>query len=304
LYSKYLGRHQNFITTYSALASNNYLPIYYKNGLVGNFIYTYTQAGVSIAYSFGMNNQIGSLLAYEFFEIRPGNSIRIINPSWDFTKFGHPTPGISLFFKRNTLNSFLYPTKGLDLSLYAKQTFLPDEFYKSGNLLQTNYEDINVEPKSYFKSGFNLDYYCPIRGKTIINPNVQIGLSSDGIILTDYFFIGGNKYNLRYSQVPFVGLGYNQYYINNFLKAGLSVQQAVFKYVHLVAQVNVISGYESMKGMITNYLITQPDRDYFGYGGGFLISTPLGPVSFLVGENNHDQKLNLYFNIGFNFSEL
>jgi NTE family protein len=300
-YGKYVGRDQNKILNARIMASNNYLPIYYSNKSVGSFNYSYGQAGIYLKRAFGLNSQVSSGIGYEFFELRPGNSIKVIYPSWNFTKFGDATTSISLSYDYNSLNSLIYPNKGLYISWNGKQTFLPDIFYKSGTSTIDSLDNINVKPHPYFKSDFKVDYYFPVWSNTVLNPCVETGLSSDGIIVTDYFFIGGYKYNLRYSQIPFLGLGYNQYYINNFLKAGFSVHQLVYKNVWIIGRANFISGYNSMKGLLTHYLITQPDRDYFGYGGGLLIKTPVGPFSLMAGQNTNDRNLRVYFSFGFNF---
>ncbi len=304
-YNKYSGTNQKLLVSYNLNISKNYLPYYNKQNSneLGQFDHWCFFNELSISQSFGLNNQTSLGVYHETSMLYPSQSLRQLEPKFDFDKLGYGTFGLNAKFMRNNLNNNLYPTKGLKLIVFLKQTFSPDIYYEESTtpVPSTTDTDANIV-NPYFKSLIDLYYYQPTFKNTILTPQFTLGFTSKDVYLSDYYYIGGYDYNLRNNHISFLGFGLNEVYINNFVKVGFGVKQVLFNNFGIITHANWITGADNFIDIWDSFFEFQSNKNAIGYGGGITYRSRLGPLSFLVGGNTRFSGVRYYLNLGFNFS--
>lgn len=127
-----------------------------------------------------------------------------------------------------------------------------------------------------------------------IIPSVFVGGSVNGLTRTGYFYVVGGSNESNYENfVKMPGLPYTSVIDNNFGAVYLDFRYELFpkNYIFLRTSVGANSTYfEEL--LINSQLL---------YSGtfGYSIQSPIGPIGIQFGTSNLDQKLGVYFNIGF-----
>ena len=307
-YQKYMGLRQRLVASISADAEGNILPIYLSGNTVGYYNQNYFNVGVTNRFSLNINHQIGYSLNYEVSTIKPSQSVKELYPATNFERFGFGGLSMTFFFNAMTLNSLIYPEQGTEFDFYVKQNFTNQSFVTPEISDTSNSEDLNLNLKNYWKIYANLDRYFRLYPKFTLNLGLTLGLTSSNVVITDQFFLGGYKYNLRKNHIPLVGFGLNQVNnginqvnINDFLKGKMALQYKIMPTLYVSAIANVAAVGTSPDKLFSSLYNFQKELYYVGYGGGLTYKTYLGPVSVFLGSNNSDYKLRWYVNLGFNF---
>ncbi|MBN2350797.1 MAG: patatin-like phospholipase family protein [Bacteroidales bacterium] len=300
-YHKYMGPRQQIVSSLFLLTERNKLPIYLNGGSVGFYTQSYLNIGVDSRYSIDICRQLGMSFTYEVSTVKPNQSAKELYPEIDFNEYGFGALGANFFFNVNTLDNLSYPSKGVKIDMSLKRNFGSEIFIKRENSDSSNYSNLDLDPKPSWKFFFDAEQYVPITNTVSVNAGWTLGLTSPDIILTDYYFIGGYRFNLRQNHIPFVGLGLNEVSINNFLKLKAGLDYQVITNLYITSIVNGVAGGDSPEQLYKGITKWTDGSHYFGYGLGITAKTLLGPVSFIVGSNTTDSKLRWYVNLGFTF---
>lgn len=298
-YHKYFGQRQNTILSLNMYAERDKLPIYVDGESVGQFSHSYLVGGLSSRQSLGMRQEIGIGFLGELSVVSPSASIKELIPDWNFNEYGFNNLFFSIFYGYNTLNNSLYPKRGLKIDILYKQVFLSSNVFKAASDT-IDYSSLNLEAKPYRKFKFSLDYYKEISSGFVLNTELLSGFSSEDLVATDLFFVGGYMYNLRKNHVSFVGFNLNEISVDNFIELKLALRIQLWKNIFIDMIGNWMGEGNTLDEMFDN-IGAYNENVHLGFGGGVTIKSPIGPLSFLTGTNTADYKLRTYLNLGFNF---
>jgi len=265
--------------------------LFEKNRRFGDMDFRHLKVNfISINKILGLHTMASASAYAERFVLKPDATTFRENP--EFSKESERNVGISLTLKHNSYNDNIYPERGSRWNLTAKVS-------ADTKVNTTPYQKMDSVTKhlKYIKISADFERAATLGGMgTTLIPSANIGFSTDENVYGDRFFIGGYKYNMRYSQTPFVGLRINQLNDNSYACAGLAVRQNIWKIVNVEAKINAIASFslcDDIADFETNY-------KSIGYGGGLLLKTPLGPLSAIIGNDTYARQGYIYFSFGFN----
>lgn len=245
---------------------------------------------VSINKILGQHTMATASAYAERFVLKP--DANTFKTNLDFSKERERNVGLCLTLKKNSLDDNIYPEHGVKWNIEAK--FVADAKTK---ILPYEQSDSVVKHLKYIK--ISADYEHPFtiqHWRTTMIPSANFGLSTDDIVNGDKFYIGGYKYNIRYSQVPFIGMRINHLCDNNYVSTGFEVRQNIWKIINVVAKANAMASFSLYNDIIEGKI----NYKSIGYGGGLLVKTPLGPLSAVVGNDTYVRQGYFYFSFGFN----
>lgn len=299
---RYVGATQKTIIGGEILAMRNILPNYSDTNskTAGYYNQSYFINSLSISQTIGLNNSTALEVYYENSILRPNQALKEIDDKLDFDAANFGTFGIKYSLGHNTLNHNLYPTEGILIDFYIKQTFLPNSRFIGDTISSFSSQSI-THHNPYMKGLFDIHYYKSIHNTTFIG-NGTMGFSSTPTHPIDQFFIGGYQYNIRQNHIPFLGYNLSEANYSNFTKFSFGIKQNIWDQWDLIGQTNVLSGHNDFSHMVENFMLFNEDNFTIGYGGGLTYQSILGPISFMVGSTNKGNPLRMYLNVGFNFS--
>ena len=202
--------------------------------------------------------------------------------------------------KHNSLDHNIYPKTGARWDIETKGVI---GSYRRIELYER--KDSVCDRTAYLKFNTNFQYaFTFFKDHITLLPSASIGIGTDDMNFADQFFIGGYRFNKRYGQIPFAGLKLNQYSTHNYAMTGITLRfqdytpfgLELLKYVNGLVRVNVMAAYDSLSDI--NLLC--PSYVNGGIAEGFLIRTPIGPITFICSHNSRTEKRCFYFSVGFN----
>jgi len=300
-FHKYMGPLQKLVGYFESITRYNRLPLYKDRNPVGYYNQTHFNIAAGSVFSSDINQQAGFSLNYEISTVQPNHVLKEIFTDVGFDRYGFGGADVRLYYNRNTLNSLLYPTKGTRIDALFKQNFYNRVIFRVEENDSSDYDNLNLVPAPFWKFYFNVDRYVPVSPKIIISPGFSLGLSSRDIIFTDYFFMGGYRYNLRNSHIPFVGLSLNEGLVNNYIKLKMSLTYEVLPNLYPSLIINWAATGDSAGKLFAGVVDYSSDYHYVGFGGGVTVKTLFGPLSFFMGSTAPDYSLKWYVNLGFTF---
>ena len=196
--------------------------------------------------------------------------------------------GVHFTMKHNTLDNNIFPKNGSRWNFEIKGIISKESIINSNNL-----ETVNHYKYLKFSSSYEQAFTFSNNTSTLV-PWASVGISTHDIVEPDKFYIGGFEYNLRYGQIPYMGLQPNQLCVKSYSIAGVTFRQEIFKYGGILLRTNAIVSYDHIENMEC------PDVKSLGAGIGILIRTPIGPICFMRSLDTYAGVSYSYFNIGFN----
>ncbi len=299
-YNKYFGVRHNLYASIYSVGDFSKLPVYEDGSRVGVAKDDYLSAGFSLNYVIRTNNRFGLGVQYRLSNLQPDEALKLIYPVFEFNKVGFHATETWLQYEHNTLNSNLYPRNGTRALVELKYVFTGEEYITFEKSDSNEIGDVRFEAEPFWRISAAFENYLPLGKNWSFISGVNLGLTSSNISITDLFYLGGYRHNLRRNHIPFLGLNVIEGQAYNFVKLQAGIQ------------------YEVLKGLFTgfkaNYLLASdlPGEDfitifgrdgihYLGLGGGFDYKTPLGPMSIWFGSLADQWKPTWYLNFGFTF---
>lgn len=223
---------------------------------------------------------------------------------------------LNFFFSANRLNDRNYPTKGREI-LVIGETFLNSNYKgKFDNdidsvigLTENEFNDLIIKPvipNIYGKVQFRYFEVIPVTQKFQVIPGISAGitLSLDSTGLYDDFRIGGNQL-VKITDNRFIGLNFAEIRDQNFLKAGLFLQNVFFGNLYLKYGGNLLLHHQHVPiDNINSFDFKEffNENSVFGYGAQLTYKSPLGPISGGISRNTRDSYFRYYLAIGFSFN--
>ena len=277
----------------------DFKKIYDENIKLGEIKYRHFNWDViGISKAFGSHTKICTSTFFETFgaKVDPYSYYSVMPDTCSSFYYQY---GFRVKMKHNSLDDNIYPKSGARWDIEAKGVV------GSHRRIDLYDRDSVCDRTSYLKIGTNFQYAITAsRINTTFIPSASIGIGTADMHFADQFFLGGYRFNKRYGQVPFTGLRLNQIGTQNYGITGLSARIEPFKnariellkYLNFIARLNVLVSYDSLKDID----LLKPTYCIAGSGGGFLIHTPIGPISFVYGDDSFIGKNCYYFSLGFN----
>ncbi|MBO7497032.1 MAG: patatin-like phospholipase family protein [Salinivirgaceae bacterium] len=253
---------------------------------------------IGINKAFGSHTKLCASTFYESLYTKVDHKVFSALPDTNSNKYYQF--GLRLKMKHNSLDHNIYPKSGARWDIEAKGVL---GSYKTVELYER--ADSVCDRTSYLKINTNFQYaFTVMKDHITILPSASIGIGTDDMNFADQFFIGGYRYNKRYGQIPFAGLKLNQYSTHNYCMSGITLRfqdytpfgLELLKYVNGLIRLNVMAAYDSLSDID----VLCPSYINGALAEGFLIRTPIGPITFISSNDYKTEKRCFYFSVGFN----
>ena len=223
---------------------------------------------------------------------------------------------LNFSYSSNKLNDRNYPTKGREI-LVIGETFLKSKYnakFENGidtifGLTEQEINDLVLKPLTPdFYGRIQVRYYevIPIAPEFQIIPLISAGatLSLDSSVMFDDYRIGGNQL-VKITDNRFIGLNFAEIRDQNFLKAGLFLQNVLFGNLFLKYGANLLLHHQHVAlDNINSFDFKEffNENSVLGYGVQLTYKSPLGPISGGISRNTRDSYFRYYLGIGFSFN--
>jgi NTE family protein len=312
-YLKYLGGREKFagITGYSFLDEE--IPSY-SEGKVEDVsisrqhifsagLMTTQSLKQSIYAGFSYEMNIEKLKFANFFPAE------IKNASFDYFK-------AKLIYTNNTTDNRNYPTKGREI-LFLGDLYLHNKYYITFNnpndsVLGLSENELDkyftkpMTPDVYGMAQFKYHEFIHFSNKFQMIPAASVGITistkEEGIF--DDYRIGGMQL-VKIEDVSFMGLNFDEVSDQNYLVAGLYLQNVLFRNLFLKYGANFLVHHEYVPINDLNRFNLDnmfEENSVFGYGLKMTYKSPLGPINFGISRNANDPVWRTYFAVGFSFN--
>ncbi len=297
-YRKYTGRRMNTLVGLDAYFEANLIPGYLEGEEVGYFKQNRVTSELALKKSFGLNQQTGIGLLFEYSAVYPNKSMQTLYPlDFNYQRYGFAGFGMNGTFELNTLDNLTYPFEGTHVNFFVKGILNP--------MLDIRYLNDTIETEntlnSFSKLYFNVDNFHPLGSKLNYNLGFSLGISTDEFITSDYFFIGGHKSNLRRNHIAFVGYNLGEVIATNLIQMKLGVNYRLYSNFQIEVLTNGMFTSHDFDHLLQSILELQGSSFHFGYGAGLTYNTPIGPASIFFAGNNKEEKTTWYINLGYTF---
>jgi len=302
-YDIHVGKKRTFIASAFITAEREELPFYSNNQDIGDYKHDIYKLGVGFRQSLGINNHVGGDFFYRNSGIKLQGNIKEVLPEVQYLdKYIITGLGFALLYELNTYDNFIYPTRGSRVLIKYRQALKTDfiEYFSYPDSLDME-DKISEVMDPYWHLAIDLENYLPVGKKVSINSELALGLSANEKPFTDNYYVGGYRYNLRSTQLAFVGLNSHELLQGNFAKAKLGVQVEPMSNLFVSALANLIFVTDDNSTLANDIFTWNDEARYFGAGAGLTYKSPLGPISFFLGSRTDIWNPIWYVNIGFTF---
>lgn len=300
-YNKYFGPRQNLYASIFSSGDVSRVPVYENNSLVGSAKEEYLTAGFSLNYVIRTNNSIGASMQYRKSILKTDEAMKLIYPIFRLDRIGFHAMDARLQFEHNTLNSNLYPIRGTHAFIEFNRTFTGEEYltFEESDSNQIGDYEFTVEP--FWKVTANVEHFLPLGKKWSVVGGADMGLASGSAVLTDMYYLGGYRYNMRRDHVTFLGLNVQQVQAHNFIKLKAGLQHEAVPGLFLGLKANYLASTSNWEDLLSNVFGGDSESRYFGLGGGINYVSPIGPLSLWFGSLADRWTPTWYISFGFSF---
>ncbi len=234
----------------------------------------------------------------------------IKNVNFDYFK-------LNLLYTNNTTNNRNYPTKGKEILAFG-HLFMNNKYHINLNspndsiLIWPNEDQLNenftkpMTPDAYGMIQFKYYEFVHFSKNFQLVPVVSAGatISTVNYGLFDAYRIGGLQL-VKIDDVEFMGLNFDEISNQNYLIAGLFLQNVLFRNLFVKYGANFLlhHDYVPINDLDRFDFDTMIDENsVLGYGVKLTYKSPLGPISLGLAGNANDPVWRTYFAIGFSFN--
>jgi NTE family protein len=302
-YDIHLGKKRNFIGSLFVNGERERLPFYSHDVDIGNYGHSIMWGGLGFRQTLGTNNHIGADVYYRHATLKLSQNIKEVQPDLNYlNNIIFKGMEINFVYQFNSFDNNLYPTMGSSLDISYRQSLTTTDTWKFSWPDTVDSEDrISNINDPYWHLTAALENYFPMGGKLSLNSGLGLGISDDDKPFTDNYYVGGYRYNLRQSQVAFVGLHSHELLQGNYLGGKLALQWEPIPGTFISALANIIFVSDVLNEFPDDILNWVDEARYIGAGLGFTMKTPIGPISVYYGSRVDTWNPIWYTNIGFTF---
>jgi NTE family protein len=304
-YFKYFGNDQNaFIFSEIKYTKDSRYEWQNLYSDPAGFKYREILAYLGGAYTINHNAVVGGSVGFLGAKMTPTTNPDTIVSSWNQSSYP-----INAFFRVNTFDQAVFPNSGLKILADVGYNFnikhtakLKSDFT---TLTQDQVNDIvYVDPHMMFK--FGIQQYIPLTKKLSLFVDARMVLSdNDRIGFNDYSKVGGVAPILS-TGAPFWGVNRNEINVRQIAMASLGYQWNFYGDFYFKGKVNYLNTEYPMvlfSDTFTKEEFTLYDKTYtdiLGYGLELAYNSAIGPVRFVVSQNQYNSDLNVFVGVGFN----
>lgn len=125
---------------------------------------------------------------------------------------------------------------------------------------------------------------------------VRAGYKSQSSLLNNFKF--GGLLQTSEHMISFVGIEVSQLHYDEFLSFRQDLRVNIFGPVYVSAIVNYVNGNRTF---LPELLLDKAPKDFFGYGGGIYLKTPVGPLSLELGRTTEVDEFNFSLGLGYRY---
>ncbi len=289
---EYLGKRRNLSVTAQFQYEFINFPQYAEFEQLGEFRQHFLKLGAEMAYSYNRNQMVGMGFRHERLRFNPS-----LIAVFDIKGKNNLLAG-SLFYRLNTLNRNIYPSKGWKVDLqgdWIMQQKGSLTFFSEGQPI-LNTDSLNLSYDPYTRSAVLVENFHPIGNKGVLLGMAQLGMNFQyGQYFTNDFIVGGLTRQFR-NQAVFAGYTENELFSNSVASLQLGYQYELFEKLYLTWRSNIM-GYD----FIARKNSEASGRFLSGHAltAGYL--TAIGPIEFSAMYGDQSRKFQAYVNIGLSF---
>lgn len=231
----------------------------YQNGIAQEtYRFSYYALSLNVETNFSNYMLLGIGIDKEFTTRKPTLLSKQVTKNYD------EFLTMKAFFRLDTLDSFIYPKRGIKID---------GEFKFATDWLSL--QD-GIDHKPFDRISFNGLFALPLLNRVSFLANFNLGATTSDDVPYEYlFYLGGFRANYRWF-VPFVGLDYMSASGPNSLVLGSALQIETIKNFYLTLKANVGKLANDFKDVF-NF-----KDDLFGAGVSFGWDSPIGPVDLTL----------------------
>ncbi len=299
--TKLWGKKQRLMNFYYANGNKDELPYSVDGEEWGNYSRIFWDAGVGMKYSFGLNRQIGVKGFYEYHKLQPNNNLTNIFADTSIEYYRSQGFASSAYYHANTTDDLYFPKKGIKYKLRYTYSFNPSVYIKADsiNLIPDDFVNLDQSPNSNLYLDF--DIYKTLVKRITLNLGVASGVNTNNNNIIGNFLLGGMHSDKRVYFQTFAGFNFGELVTNNFAKAHANANIKLYQGLYLSIHSNVGYINDHLDNFITYFSDYSGESFYAGYSAGIKFDSPLGPMQLMVGDNNRDGDVRLYFSVGYPF---
>lgn len=299
--NRYFGKEQHLMDNYFIHWHRIELPVYFEDEKVGRYTHGMFKGGIGGKYSINVNQQIGVDTYYESSTIYPDDALQSIFPEVNFENYGFGGIALHGYYRLNNQDDQFFPTKGTKMEASFKRVFKPISKYRieGDQALDEKIFNLNLQPFNSFY--FNLDHYYKVSRPLSFKLGTAAGIVSNGTPVTNNYALGGVMYDNKWNYETMAGFQAGERVVPNFLKVNGGMNIRLLSRTFLTFDASLTHTSEKVHNMYSS-LINSRWNDYLqGYAVGLRFNSVLGPLVFMIGDNNIDQKPRWYVNLGYTF---
>jgi NTE family protein len=297
-YRKYTGAKMNGLAGFELYYESNLIPGYIQGKEIGYLKQYHLTSSLSINRVIDLNQQLGIGLLFETSGVYPSKSMQTLYPAdFNYRRNGFTGFGLEGTYGLNTLNDLMYPFEGSVISISLKGILKPFTDVRYLENAEQNQEKLNSFAKLYM----SFEGFKPLGPKLCLNSAFSTGLSTNQFIVSDNYYLGGHKNNLRRNHIPFVGYNLAEVIAPDFFLVKVGFNYRLYRNFQLEAMINGMTMGQTFNDLIESTFILKSENTYLGYGSGITYNTMLGPFSVFFAVNNKEPNLTWYLNFGFTF---
>ncbi len=299
--SKTVGKKQHLSDIFYMKNYNYKLPFYDSGQRLGNYRKGYFEGGYGLQYLLGLNQQIGGNLFYRYNRLTPRSDLQSIYQEADFDYIKSHELGYNLFFKLNTTDNLYFPKKGIKLSIMFNHALSVKDYMELNHYNSDDYFVHEVDAP-YATLIIDHSWYKTFARYFTYNFGAGAGLNTDNPGTNGILHLGGSQFGENKLQfIDLAGYHFAELYAYNYiaLKSALNIEIATGLY--LSGTVNVVNSANTYKDLFENMIENPFHEDIWGYSIGLKYDSLMGPIKFLVSDNNMDGETRFCFSIGFPF---
>ena len=289
---EYLGRRRNL----SLAAQLQYefldIPQYADFTPYGESRQYFFKLGAEIGYSYNRSQMLGLGFRYEQLRFNPSLISLFAVKGKSNLLAG------SMFYRLNTLNRNVYPSKGWKLDIQGDWITSQDEsltFFIEGKPI-LNTDSLNLSRDPYGRTMLLAENYQRLGSRGTLLAMAQAGINFRyGQFFVNDFMVGGMTRQFR-NQVVFAGYSENEIFSNSVASLQLGYQHEIFDKLYLAWRSNIMA-YD---------FVARKDAEAVGrFLSGHALTasylTAIGPIEFSAMYGDQSRKLQAYVNIGLSF---
>lgn len=269
-------------------------------------VYNYREILFRSGYAFTFANSwiFGTDIGINTARINP-----VTNPDSVVAKWKQEAVPVGIFVGCNTLDSPVFPSKGIKFIAEAYYNFeifhraiLEDQFTPED---QENVNElIQVDPFVSLKLSYQ--QYIPLTKKLSLYTDANMSFPfNQNVGFNDYAKIGGIA-PILYTGTPFYGLKRNEVFINQFASVSAGFQWNFLGKVYLKGKINYLNVEYPMRWVrphepeVYFELYGRQHNAIWGLGAELAYASAIGPVRLVVHHNQYSSHLDVFFGIGYN----